>query len=138
MDRVFSEHSEPVKRELRAYIEDWVKLSKKKDDQRYQTRFLAKYGGISLYDIGMEKIYYIDDKENHFLKGDGYALIGNPDFPDGSSTDHEYSCINEDLFDRILATEQDYDITLNVIHRDTSLPSINVKKTNKISEKYSI
>ena len=50
----------------------------------------------------MEKRYSIDDKEIHFVKGDGYALIGNPDHPDGSSTDHEYFCIHDDLFDRIL------------------------------------
>ena len=30
VDRVFSEHPEPVKRELRAYIEDWEKVSMKK------------------------------------------------------------------------------------------------------------
>ena len=70
-----------------------------KDNQRYRTRFLAKYGGLSLYDIYTENIYSIDDKDIHFVKGDGYALIGNPDFPDGSSTDHEYFCIHEDLFD---------------------------------------
>ena len=56
MDRVFSEHSEPVKRELRAYIEDWEKLSMKKDDQRYRTRFLAKYGGLYLYDGKAKKL----------------------------------------------------------------------------------
>ena len=84
MDRVFSEHPEPVKRELRDYIEDWEKLYMKKDDQRNRTRFLANYGGLSLYDIDTEKRYSIDDKEIHFVKGEGYALIGNPDFPDGS------------------------------------------------------
>ena len=62
MEIVFSEHSEPVKREMRAYIEDWEKLSMKKDDKISQTRFLAKYGGLSLYDIDMEKIYSIDGK----------------------------------------------------------------------------
>ena len=41
----------------------------KKDDQRYRTRFLAKYGGLSLYDIDTEKRYSIDEKEMHFLKG---------------------------------------------------------------------
>ena len=61
----------------------------KKYDQRYCTRFLAKYGGLSLYDIDTAKRYSIDKKEIHFVKVDGYALIGNPDFPDGSSTDHE-------------------------------------------------
>ena len=83
----------------------------------------------------MEKIYSIDDKEVHFVKGGGYAFIGNPDHPDGSSTDHEYFCIHDDLFDIILETDQDSDITLNVIHREISLSSINVKRSNSISEK---
>ena len=64
-------------------------MSIKKDDQSSRTHFLAKYGGLSLYVIDMEKIYSIDDKEIHFLKGDGYDLISNPDHTDGSSTDHE-------------------------------------------------
>ena len=71
----------------------------------------------------------------NFVKGEGYALIGNPDFPDGSSTDHEYFCIHEDLIDIILATEQDSDISLNLIHRETSLLSINVKISSQKSEK---
>ena len=99
---------------------------------------MAKYGGLSLYDIDTEKRYSIYDKEINFVKGDWYALIGNPDFPDGSSTDNEYFCINDDFFERILATEQDYDMTLNVIHRETSLPSVNIKRSNQISEKYSM
>ena len=74
----------------------------------------------------------------HFVKGEGYALIGNPDFPDGSLTDHKYFCIHDNLFDRILATEQDFDITLNLIHIETSLPSINVKISNQRSEKCSM
>ena len=99
----------------------------KKDDQRSRTRFLSKYGGLSLYDIDMEKRYSIDHKDIHFVKGDGYALIGNPDHPDGSSTDHEYFCIHDELFDIILETDQDSYITLKVIHKETSLSSINVK-----------
>ena len=101
----------------------------KKYEQRYHTRFLAKYGGLSLYDIDTEKRYSIDKKEMHFVKRKGYALIGNPDFPDGSSTDHEYFCIHKDLFDRILETNQDSDISLNLMHRETSLSSINVKRS---------
>ena len=65
----FQKHSEPVKRELRAYIEDWEILLIEKDDQRYRTRFLAKYGRLSLYDIDTEKRYYIDEKEINFVKG---------------------------------------------------------------------
>ena len=110
----------------------------KKYDERYRTRFLAKYVGLSLYDIDLEKRYSIDDKEINFVKGDGYALIGNPDHPDGSSTDNEYFCIHDDLFDRILETDQDSDITLNVIHVETSLSSINFKRSNSRSEKYSM
>ena len=41
----------------------------KKDDQINLTRFLAKYGGLSLYDIDTEKRYSIDDKEMYFVKG---------------------------------------------------------------------
>ena len=52
----------------------------KKDDQRYRTRFLAKYVGLSLYDIDTEKRYSIDKKEIYFVKGEGYALIGNQTF----------------------------------------------------------
>ena len=110
----------------------------KKDDQRYRTRFLEKYGGLSIYDIDMEKRYSIDDKEINFVKGDGYALIGNPYHPDGSSTDHKYFCIHDDLFDRILETDQDSDITLKVIHKETSLSSIKVKISNSRSDKYSM
>ena len=65
VQQVFSEHSEPVKRKLRAYIEDWEILSLKKDYQRSCTRFLAKYGGLFLYYIDTEKRYSIDDKEIH-------------------------------------------------------------------------
>ena len=72
---------------------------------------MAKYGGLSLYDIDTEKRYDNDDKEIHFVKGDGYALIGNPYHPDISSTDHEYFYIHDDLFYRILETDQDSDIT---------------------------
>ena len=105
----------------------------KKDDQRSRTRFLAKYGGLYLYDIDTEKGYSIDDKTINFVKGDRYALIGNSDFPYGSSTDHEYFCIHDYLFGRILETEQDSDITLNVVYRETSLSSINVKISNQRS-----
>ena len=88
---------------------------------RYRNRFLAKYGGLSLYDIYTDKRYSIDDKEINFFKGDRYSWIGNPDHPDGSSTDHEYFCIHDYLFDRILETDQGSDITLKVIHKETSL-----------------
>ena len=50
----------------------------KKYDQRSCTRFLAKFGGLSLYDIDTEKRYSIYDKEINFVKGYGYDLIGNP------------------------------------------------------------
>ena len=36
----------------------------------------------------MEKRYSIDDKSIHFMKGYVYALIGNPDHPYVTSTDH--------------------------------------------------
>ena len=54
----------------------------KKNDQINRTCFLAKYGGLYHYDIDFQKRYYIDDEVIHFVKGDEYALIGNPDHPD--------------------------------------------------------
>ena len=42
------------------------------------------------------------------------------------------------FFDIILATEQGSDITLNLIHRETSLPYINVKRSNQRLEKCSM
>ena len=89
----------------------------KKYDQINRTRFLAKYGGLSLYDVDTEKIYYIDDKDIHFVKGDIYALIGNPDYPDWTSTDHEYFCIHYDLFEKILEIDQNSNIKLKAIHK---------------------
>ena len=110
----------------------------KKDDQRSLSRFLANYRGLSLYDIDTEKRYSIDYKETNFVKGDGYALIGNPYHPDGTSTDHEYFFIHDDFFDRILETDQNSDNILKVIHKDPTFSSIYVKQTNSISEKNSM
>ena len=90
----------------------------KENDQRTRTRFFAKYGGLSLYDIDFGKRYSIDDEWIQFVKGEGYALIGNPDHPDRTSTDHEYFCIHDDLFERILETDQDSDIILKIIHKE--------------------
>ena len=70
----------------------------KKYYQRYRTRFLDKYGGLSIYDIDMKKRYSIDEKEIHSVKGYGNALIGNPDHPDGTSTDHGYFCVHDVFF----------------------------------------
>ena len=86
----------------------------------------------------MEKRYSIDYKGIRFVKGYRYALIGNPDHPDGTSTDHEYFCIHDDLFDRILETDQNSDIILNVIHKEPTYPSIYFKILNSISEKNSM
>ena len=101
----------------------------KKHDQRYQTSFLGKYGGISLYDIDIESRCAIYDEEIYFAKGDGYDSIGKPDHPDGTSTDHEYFCIHDELFDRILETDQNFDIILKMIHKEPSISSINDNST---------
>ena len=105
----------------------------KKYDQRYRTRFLEKYGELSLYYIDTEKRYSIDDKEIHFVNWYGYALIVNPDHPYGTSNDHEYYCIHDDLFDRILETDQNSYMTLKVIHKEPSFSSINTKISNSRS-----
>ena len=77
---------------------------------------MEEYWRLSLYDIDFGNKYPIDDEDIHFVKVDGYALIGNPDHLDGTSTDHEYFCIHNDLLDRILETDQNFDIILKVLH----------------------
>ena len=49
----------------------------KKNYQRTHTRFLSKYGGLSLYNIDFGYRYSVDDEDVHFVKGYGYTLIGN-------------------------------------------------------------
>ena len=138
MEKVFSENPEPVKRELRAYIEYRERLSMNKYDWRSCTHLLANYGGLSIYDIDTEQRYFVDDKEIHFVKGDGYALIGNPFHPYGTSTHHEYYCIHDDFFDRILETDHNSDIILKLIHKEPKFSSIYVKISDSRSEKNSM
>ena len=85
----------------------------------------------------MDMRYPIDDKGIHFVKGDGYTLIGNPDYPYGTSTHHEYFCIHDDLCGIILENEQNYDITLKAVHKELSFSSINDNTSGSISEKNS-
>ena len=106
----------------------------KKTDQISCTRFLEKYGGFSLYDIDLEKTYTIDVKCIWFVKGYGYDLIDNPDHTDGTSTNYEYFLIHYDLFDRVLATEQNNDIALKVTPKDVLLTSINASSTDSRSK----
>ena len=89
----------------------------RKHDQKYRSRFLATYGDLSIYDIYIEKIYSIGNEEINFVDKYGYVLIGNPEHIDGTSTDHEYFIIYDDLFDRVLETDQNYDIVLKVIQK---------------------
>ena len=95
--------------------------SNEKYEQRSHTCFLGKYGGLSLYDIDIERRYIIDYEDITFVKKYGYVLIVNPENPDGTSTDHEYIFFYSDLFGRILETDQNSDILLKVINIAMSL-----------------
>ena len=61
--------------------------------------FLEKCCGIYLYDIDTDKQYTIGDEEIKFIKKGNYALIGNTDNPDETSTDYEYFLIHDDSFE---------------------------------------
>ena len=80
----------------------------KKTDQRFYTSFLEKYGGLYLYDIDMNKRYKIDHEYICFVNKYGYVLIGNPDHTDGTSTDHGYFLICDELIERILPNGTEY------------------------------
>ena len=72
--------------------------------------FLAKYGILALYYEDMEKIFIIYHKKLQFDTNAGCTLIGIPEKPDGTLSDHEYFFINDDLFDIIKLTHQDRNI----------------------------
>ena len=69
----------------------------------------------------MKKRYTIDNEDILFVKGYGYTLIRNPDRPDGTLKYCEYFIINDDLFDRILAMDQNSDNALNINFKDVLL-----------------
>ena len=89
-------------RYLRANNEDSVKSLTKKHKQISHTCFLEQYGSLCLYTIGIERRYTIDDEDIYCLNKVWYDLIGNQGILDGTSTDHAYFLIHDDLFEIIL------------------------------------
>ena len=71
---------------------------------------IAKYGSLDMYDEDTGKIFIIDHEQLQFDKTDGWTLIGIPQKEDVTLSDHEYFCINDDIFDRIQPTHQDRNI----------------------------
>ena len=74
----------------------------------------------SLYDIDIGNSYSIVYEEIHFVKAGRYGLTVNSDHSDGTSTDHEYFCIHDDLFNIILETDQNSNSIVKVIHKEQS------------------
>ena len=105
----------------------------KKTYQIYRTCFLEKYGGLSIYDVDTKHRYKTDNEEIKLVNKYGYALIGNPDHTDGTSTYKEYFIIHDDLFDQILATAQNNITVLKFIPKYVLLPSINGSISNSSS-----
>ena len=70
-------------------------------------------GWLCMMNIGRKKI--IDQEELQFDKSYGWNLIGIPEEPDGSLSDHEYFCIHDDLFDIIQSTDQEKNISMKII-----------------------
>ena len=79
---------------------------------------LTKYGSLDLYDEDLQKKIIIDHEQLKFDKNSGWNLIGIPEKPDGTLSDHEYFCINDDLFDRIQSTHQDRNVLWEFISND--------------------
>ena len=65
------------------------------------TTFPEKYGSLVLYDEDLEKRFIIDHKQVEFGKNYGWKLIGIPEKPVGTLSDHEYFCIHDNIFDII-------------------------------------
>ena len=125
MGKLFSDETEPVTRVLRYYNKYRGEIHMKTFYQIFCTRFLGKYVGIYIYNNDMKKIYIIDYEYTHFVKKYGYALIGNPEHPDGNSSNHECFIIHDDLFAGILATDHYTDISLNFVPKYVLFPLIN-------------
>ena len=89
-----------------------------------------------LYDKDMNNRYTIDHESIHLANKSRYALIGNPDKNYGTLNDHEYFPTNDDFFDRILSTNNNDNISLNIIPKNMSSPIIN-KFSNNLSNKSS-
>ena len=92
----------------------------KKNKRRTCTCFLDKYERLSVYDIYIEKTYWIDDYDIQFVKGYEYDLIVYPDHPYRTSTNHEFLFIRDNVFNIILENTQNLDIALKVIHKEVS------------------
>ena len=58
--------------------------------QFLRTMFIAKYGSLALYDIGLDKRLIIDHEQIQFDKNACLEFIVNPKEPDSSLLYHEY------------------------------------------------
>ena len=113
----------------------------KKTDQRYRTQFLETIGGLSLYDEDKNKRYTIDQEDINLLNNHGFVLIGNIDKPDSYQLTMSILYIHNYLFDRILETNKNDNISLKNISKNVSSPIINGninKPFNKTGNKCNI
>ena len=90
--------------------------------------FLAKYGSLALYDEDLKKRFIIDHEKLEFDKNLVWNLIGIPEKPDGTFSDHEYFCIYDDLFDRTQSTHQDINIMWKFISNEPNENNLKVKQ----------
>ena len=76
-----------------------------------------------------KKIFIIDHEQLEFNKNSGGTLIGIPEKPDGTLSDHEYFCIHDDIFDRIQSTRQDRNILWRFISNEPNEDKSHSKAT---------
>ena len=109
------------------------------NSQVSKTMFLAKYGSMALYDEDMKKIFIIDHEILEFNKTDRWTLIGIPEKEDGTLSDNEYFCINDDIFYRIQSTHQDrivlWNFSYNEQNEDESQSEATDTHNDKIQNK---
>ena len=80
--------------------------------------FLEKYVSLDLYDEYFKKYSLLIMKNLNLIKEDGWILSGIHDEPNGSMSDHDFFCINKDLFDIIQSTHQEKNISLKIISNE--------------------
>ena len=115
---MFHTSDEAIIIELKLYTEDWGGLIIKNRSYLSCPFFLQNYGCLDLYDEDLEKRFIIDHEKLEFDKNSVWNLIGIPEKPDGTFSDHEYFCIYDDLFDRTRSTHQDINIMRKFISKE--------------------
>ena len=85
-------------------------------------------GTVSTDGIPLD-IQLLTTNSYNMIKNSGYNLIGIPERPDGTLSDHEYFYIHDDLVDRVQPNHKDRSIMWNFISNEPNENESQIKVT---------